>query len=119
MRKVSLEQTTHPVLIFWIIAGWIGFAVLPWYGVEGFWSFEWLVDGWPLDDDYAPAAVLIGMGQKLWLAPMLLAAIARAVLQTVVMVLPALRLTLRTLLVSARALVLWVAIVVSMWSSLA
>ena len=73
MRKVSLEQTTHPVLIFWIIAGWIGFAILPWYGLEGFWSFEWLVDGWPLDDDYAPAAVLIGMGQKLWLAPMLLA----------------------------------------------
>lgn len=73
MRTVSLEQTTHPVLIFWIIAGWVGYWILPWYGVEGFWSFEWLVDGWPLDDDYAPAAVLVGMGQKLWLAPMLLA----------------------------------------------
>ena len=73
MRSVSLEQTTHPVLIFWFVAGWIGFAVLPWYGVEGFWSFEWLVDGWPLDEDYAPAAFLVGMGQKLWLAPMLLA----------------------------------------------
>jgi iron(III) transport system permease protein len=73
LRTVSLEQTTHPVLIFWIIAGWVGYCILPWYGVEGFWSFEWLVDGWPLDDDYAPAAVLVGMGQKLWLAPMLLA----------------------------------------------
>ncbi|WP_137112606.1 iron ABC transporter permease [Rhodobacter sp. SY28-1] len=73
MRTVSLEQTTHPVLIFWIIAGWVGYCILPWYGVEGFWSFEWLVDGWPLDDDYAPAAVLVGVGQKLWLAPMLLA----------------------------------------------
>ncbi|MDM7932874.1 iron ABC transporter permease [Tabrizicola sp.] len=73
MRTVSLEQTTHPVLIFWIIAGWVGYCILPWYGVDKFWSFEWLVDGWPLDKDYAPAAVLIAMGQKLWLAPMLLA----------------------------------------------
>jgi len=76
LRSVSLERTTHPVLIFWIIAGWLGYCVLPWYGVEGFWSFEWLLDGWPLDDDYAPAAVLVGMGQKLWLAPMLLALVA-------------------------------------------
>ncbi|MES2549574.1 MAG: iron ABC transporter permease [Pseudomonadota bacterium] len=76
MRSVSLERTTHPVLIFWIIAGWLGYFILPWYGVEGFWSFEWLLDGWPLDDDYAPAAVLVGMGQKLWLAPMLLALVA-------------------------------------------
>lgn len=73
MRSVSLERTVHPVLIFWIIAGWVGYFVLPWYGVDGFWEFEWLVDGWPLDEDYAPAAVLIAMGQKLWLAPMLLA----------------------------------------------
>ena len=73
MRTVSLERTTHPVLIFWIIAGWVGYCVLPWYGVEGFWEFAWLADGWPLDHDYAPAAVLIAMGQKLWLTPMLLA----------------------------------------------
>jgi len=73
LRTVSLEQTAHPVLIFWIIAGWVGYCLLPWYGVEGFWEFEWLVDGWPLDEDYAPAAVLIATGQKLWLAPMLLA----------------------------------------------
>lgn len=73
LRSVSLEQTTHPILIFWIVAGWVGFAIMPWYGVEGFWSFEWLLDGWPLDEDYAPAAVLVGLGQKLWLAPMLLA----------------------------------------------
>jgi iron(III) transport system permease protein len=76
LRTVSLERTSHPVLIFWIVAGWVGYCVLPWYGVEDFWTFEWLVDGWPLDDDYAPAAVLIGMGQKLWLAPMLIALVA-------------------------------------------
>lgn len=76
MRSVSLEQTSRPVLIFWIVAGWVGFFLLPWYGVDQFWSFEWLLDGWPLEEDYAPAAVLIGMGQKLWLAPLLLALVA-------------------------------------------
>lgn len=73
MRTVSLEKTTHPVLVFWIIAGWFGYCLLPWYGVEKFWSLEWAVDGWPFEADYASAAVLLALGQKLWLAPMALA----------------------------------------------
>lgn len=73
MRKVESEQTAHPVLIFWIIAGWVGFCVLPWYGVEdGFWSFEWLLNGYPFDEDFASAAFLIAQGEKLWLAPLLI-----------------------------------------------
>ena len=76
MRKATSESTSHPVLIFWIVVGWVGYVLLPWYGVEDFYSLEWLADGWPLDPDYGPAAVLITMGQKLWLAPMLLALVA-------------------------------------------
>ena len=76
MRTVTSERTSHPVLTFWVIAGWAGFLLLPWYGVEDFYTFEWLFDGWPMDGDYAPAAFLIAQGQKLWLAPMLLALIA-------------------------------------------
>ncbi len=72
MRTLTTEQTTHPVLIFWIIAGWVGFFLLPWYGVEDFFTFEWLIDGYPFDEDYAPAAFLIGQGEKLWLTPMFL-----------------------------------------------
>ena len=73
MRTSQSERTTHPVLIFWIIAGWVGYVVLPWYMVEdGLWSFQWLFDGYPLDSDYAPAAFLIGQGEKLWLAPLLI-----------------------------------------------
>ena len=72
MRTLTTEQTTHPVLIFWIIAGWVGFFLLPWYGVGDFFTFEWLIDGYPFDEDYAPAAFLIGQGEKLWLAPMFL-----------------------------------------------
>lgn len=77
MREVSSEKMTHPVLIFWIIAGWVGFLVLPWYGIEdGFFGFEWLLDGYPSDTDYAPAAFLIGQSEKLWLSPLLLPLLA-------------------------------------------
>ena len=64
MRTIESERTTHAVLIFWIIAGWVGFLVLPWYGIEdGFFAFDWLIDGYPLDEDYAPAAFLIAQGE--------------------------------------------------------
>ena len=73
MRSETSARTAHPILIFWILVGWVGFLILPWYGVEdGFFRFEWLFDGYPLDQDYAPAAVLIAQGEKLWLAPLLL-----------------------------------------------
>lgn len=73
MRKTSTERKAHPVLLFWIAAGWVGFCVLPWYGVPyGFMAFDWLTDGYPFYPDYAPGAFLIGQGEKLWLAPLLL-----------------------------------------------
>lgn len=69
MRSIT---TAHPTLIFWIIIGWVGFLFLPWYGIEdGFFAFDWLLDGYPTDSDYAPAAFLIGQAQKLWLLPLL------------------------------------------------
>jgi iron(III) transport system permease protein len=73
LRNTTNTKTTHPALIFWIVAGWVGFLLLPWYGVEdGILSFEWLIDGYPFDEDYAPAAFLIAQGEKLWLAPLIL-----------------------------------------------
>ncbi|MDB4593936.1 iron ABC transporter permease [Paracoccaceae bacterium] len=73
MQKSTAKQQIHPTLILWIAIGWIGFFILPWYGVEdGFFSFFWLVDGYPFDADYAPAAILILQAEKLWLAPLLL-----------------------------------------------
>ncbi|NCO16433.1 MAG: iron ABC transporter permease, partial [Alphaproteobacteria bacterium] len=39
-------------------------------------AFDWLTGGWPLATDYAPAAVLIAMREKLWLAPLLAALLA-------------------------------------------
>ncbi|WP_209509424.1 ABC transporter permease [Ruegeria sp. HKCCE4150] len=67
------KTRTHPVLIFWIIIGWVGYVLLPWYMVEdGLWSFQWLFSGYPFDEDFAPALFLIGQGEKLWLAPLLI-----------------------------------------------
>ena len=71
MRTVSTERKTHPVLNLWIVVGWVAFLFVPWYGIaDGFFSFEWLIDGYPLDTDYAPAAFLLAQGEKLWLAPL-------------------------------------------------
>jgi iron(III) transport system permease protein len=63
----------HPVVVLWMIAGWVGFAVLPWYGIDdNVFTLSWLLDGWPLDEDVAPAAFLAATGRKLWLAPLVL-----------------------------------------------
>ncbi len=71
MHAPAKTTFTHPVLIFWVIVGWAAVLVLPWYGVEdGFFGFDWLWDGFPLDEDYAPLAFLTGQGNKLWLAPL-------------------------------------------------
>ena len=51
--------------------GLAGFCLLPWYAVDGgFWSLRWLLDGWPLDEEVAPALFLVLQGEKPWLAPM-------------------------------------------------
>lgn len=62
-------MTKNPVLL-WLIIGLAGFAVLPWYAIEdGFWAFEWLFDGYPLDTDYAPLLFLMAQGEAPWLWP--------------------------------------------------
>ena len=61
------------VVLIWLLVGLLGFFAFPWYILEdGLWSFEWL-DGYPLDTDYAPALFLLLQGEKLWLAPLLVA----------------------------------------------
>ncbi|PWW02088.1 iron(III) transport system permease protein [Hoeflea marina] len=53
--------------------GWLGFAVLPWYGLESnFFAFGWLSRGYPMEPELAPALFLVGQGKTPWLAPMAL-----------------------------------------------
>ena len=69
----STKVLSQPVLLLWILVGWAGFLLLPWYLVNGgLFSGQWLVDGYPFDKNYAPAIFLIGQGEKLWLAPLLI-----------------------------------------------
>jgi iron(III) transport system permease protein len=72
LRRSASAQVAHPVLIFWILVGCVGFLLLPWYGVEDFFEFGWLADGYPFDTDLAPAAFLLAQGEKPWLAPLVL-----------------------------------------------
>jgi len=58
-------------------AGWIGFAVLPWYGLDSnFFTLGWLLDGYPFSSNTAPALFLVLQGDKLWLAPLVLPLLA-------------------------------------------
>ena len=69
----STKTLSQPTLILWILVGWVSFLLLPWYLVDGgLFSGQWLVDGYPFDKNYAPAAFLIMQGEKLWLTPLLI-----------------------------------------------
>lgn len=70
MRAETASAGFHPALRLWLAVGWLGFAVLPWYGLDdNFFMLGWLLDGWPLDDQVAPALFLNLQGMKPWLAP--------------------------------------------------
>lgn len=56
----------------WLIIGWVGFLIAPWYILEdGFWSFVWLTDGYPTDMDYASAILQGLLGDRVWLLPLI------------------------------------------------
>ena len=55
----------------WLGVGWIGFVLLPWYGIDsGFWRFRWLAD-YP-DAASAPAILQTLAYGRLWLLPLAL-----------------------------------------------
>ncbi len=71
MRAEKSQRKLHPTVVLWATVGLIGYAVLPWYGMNGnFFTLRWLFDGYPFDSDVAPALFLNLQGQKLWLAPL-------------------------------------------------
>ncbi|MDC0603765.1 iron ABC transporter permease [Amylibacter sp.] len=76
MKTEIINKAANPVLIFWMIMGLAGFFILPWYGVEDFFLFEWLTDGYPFDTDYAPAGFLLLQKEKIWLAPLIVPLLA-------------------------------------------
>ena len=68
------------VALAWIAVGIFSYLLLPWYAVDGgFFSFEWLLDGWVSDRDYAPALFQGLMHGKWWLLPLAAALIGSLV----------------------------------------
>ena len=58
-------------LLLWLIVGWVGWAVLPWYALEdGILDPGWIEDGWILDRDAAPALFQGLWHHKPWLLPL-------------------------------------------------
>ncbi|RWM74726.1 MULTISPECIES: iron ABC transporter permease [Mesorhizobium] len=71
MRVRTATSALHPTVVLWTAVGLVGYALLPWYGLESnFFTLSWLLDGYPHDDDVAPALFLVLQGEKLWLAPL-------------------------------------------------
>ena len=67
------ETKTNLTASLWLAVGLFGSLLLPWYGIEdGFFSFEWMTRDYLFDKDYAPLFCLLLMGEKLWLAPLIL-----------------------------------------------
>ena len=63
----------NKTLAAWTAVGWAGFLIPPWFAVQdGFWSFQWLADGYPLDAGFAPAAVQAVAHGQTRLAPVAL-----------------------------------------------
>ena len=55
----------------------VSLALLPWYALEdGFWSLKWVLAGYPLAQESAPALFLWLKGEKLWLLPVAIIALA-------------------------------------------
>ena len=62
----------HSSLLTWLGIGWFGFLVLPWYAAyDGFWSFIWITDGYPMFDEYSPGLLQIFTHARWWLLPTL------------------------------------------------
>lgn len=73
LRGGSSATLFRQALLLWLAVGWFGLLVLPWYqAYDGFWSFIWVEDGWPLDEEYAPGFLQIAQFHKLWLLPLVL-----------------------------------------------
>lgn len=73
MRAETTTAGFQPVLLLWFILGWVGFGLIPWYGLDSnFFSLSWLLRGYPFNEKVAPGLFLVLQGKKLWLAPMIL-----------------------------------------------
>ena len=65
LQKAGIDSN----LRLWLLVGVAGFFLLPWYGLEDFWTFEWVLS-FPLFSSNNPSGLyLILEGDSLWILP--------------------------------------------------
>jgi iron(III) transport system permease protein len=81
LRARQNAPALHPTVVLWTAVGLVGYCLLPWYGLrDNFFTFSWLLDGWPLSEKVAPALFIVLQGDKPWLGPLGLFLLAPLVL---------------------------------------
>jgi len=67
-----MKGALRGLVLPWLVAGWLGVLLLPWYAFEGnFWSFGWIAA--IADAGASPALLQVFMHGKIWLLPIVLA----------------------------------------------
>lgn len=65
LQKAGIDSN----LRLWLLVGVAGFFLLPWYGLEDFWTLEWVLS-FPLFSSNNPSGLyLISKGDSLWILP--------------------------------------------------
>ena len=72
-RHISVGKSN---LQLWLIVGIVGYSFLPWYGLENFWSLNWLLSFPLFYEDNPSGLFLVLSGQSLWLVPPLIVFLA-------------------------------------------
>ena len=74
LRFPGILSKDNLTLKIWLGISWVGFLILPWYAAyDGFWSFIWIIDGYPTFHEYSPGILQIIIHQRWWLWPVGLA----------------------------------------------
>ena len=65
LQKAGIDSN----LRLWLLVGVAGFFLLPWYGLEDFWTLEWVLSFPLFSSDNPSGLYLILKGDSLWILP--------------------------------------------------
>ena len=68
LQKAGIDSN----LRLWLLVGIAGYLLLPWYGLEDFWTLGWVISFPLFSSDNPSGLFLISQGDSLWILPSLL-----------------------------------------------